>query len=632
MPVDNAQKLNALVAAQATNKSDRWQMPSQPILPSIRFGKQLRIWAKRLDNKPDLVRNIADLLKGSGCRGLWVFTRDGTGQMSEPISLFGNDKELTDLLAPNLKTASEVCVSNSTLICLELQENPGHVLLAAGVISGDEVVDVLVGLFPSTNNNSEGVPYDWAMTVAVDTISKWQMSRYVTATKTQIASLSSFVNMAAAINRTDNKLDASITLANELKAATETTTVALMLRNGRKGPFKLVAMSGVEFFDNNASTTQTIESTVLGLQEEPTFWSKNKDNQDGELKVNLQNFCGLFDSPGCGLLPLRDLDDHHFGWLLLGLTEDQCNNPQTEKHFQQISGLVAGQLGTVLRAQRTMTRVVLDNTRRNLKTGLAKKLGAMALLTTIAMCLPFTYKIPCDCELQLTSRRFVAAPYEGLLEKSLVASGDVVPQGAVLARMDARQLRMSLSGLNADMQSEQKKRDSALARGSVAESQIARAEMARLQSEISITEQRLNNTEIRSPIAGVIVSGDMEKAEGAPLEMGQDLFEVGPLEEMVVEIQIPEREIQYVQTDMTVHFEFEAFPFEIFSGTIQRIHPRAEIANNDSVFIAEVALQNEAGQLRPGLKGRAKISAGRHMLGWNLFHGAMEQGRRWLIW
>ena len=632
MSVDNAQKLNALVAAQATNKSDRWQMPSQPILPSIRFGKQLRIWAKRLDNKPDLVRNIADLLKGSGCRGLWVFTRDGTGQMSEPISLFGNDKELTDLLAPNLKTASEVCVSNSTLICLELQENPGHVLLAAGVISGDEVVDVLVGLFPSTNNNSEGVPYDWAMTAAVDTISKWQMGRYVTATKTQIASLSSFVNMSAAINRTDNKLDASITLVNELKAATETTTVALMLRKGRKGPFKLVAMSGVEFFDNNASTTQTIESTVLGLQEEPTFWSKNKDSQGGEMKVNLHNFCGLFDAPGCGLLPLSDLDDQHFGWLLLGLTEDQCNNPQSEKHFQQISGLVAGQLGTVLRAQRTMTRVVLDNTRRNLKTGLAKKLGAMALLTTIAMCLPFTYKIPCDCELQLTSRRFVAAPYEGLLEKSLVASGDVVPQGAVLARMDARQLRMSLSGLNADLQSEQKKRDSALARGSVAESQIARAEMARLQSEISITEQRLNNTEIRSPIAGVIVSGDMEKAEGAPLEMGQDLFEVGPLEEMVVEIQIPEREIQYVETDMTVHFEFEAFPFETFSGTIQRIHPRAEIANNDSVFIAEVALQNEAGQLRPGLKGRAKISAGRHMLGWNLFHGAMEQGRRWLIW
>ena len=83
---------------------------------------------------------------------------------------------------------------------------------------------------------------------------------------------------------------------------------------------------------------------------------------------------------------------------------------------------------------------------------------------------------------------------------------------------------------------------------------------------------------------------------------------------------------------MNVTFEFDAFPFETFDGEIERIHPRAELLDTESVFVAEVSLENASGQLRPGLKGRARIQGERHPLGWNLFHGAFEKARQWLIW
>lgn len=42
------------------------------------------------------------------------------------------------------------------------------------------------------------------------------------------------------------------------------------------------------------------------------------------------------------------------------------------------------------------------------------------------------------------------------------------------------------------------------------------------------------------------VSDDIDKADGAPLEMGQTLFEIAPLEEgMMAEISVPEEEIQH---------------------------------------------------------------------------------------
>ena len=604
----------------------------RPILPSIKFSKQLNSIVKKSATKPEMVRGVSVLLKAAGCTALWIVTKDGETH-SQPISLLGDDAALLQVMGNTHEKIIPLVESNQSLVSLEPPSLAGSILLGAPIVSGQTVTDIVIGLYPTTNRTP--VPLDWAFEVTCNAVSNWQMTQFVQSSRHQLASLSSFVNMAAAMNRTDNQLEASITLVNELKNATRTGHVALMLKQGKRAPLKLVAMSGVEFFDRNASMTQTIESTILGLDEEPLFWSNNSEDSatdQAELRVNLRNFCNLFDAAGCALLPLRNSADELFGWLLLSLDSDQCGNEQTKRHFFQITNMVAGQMETVLKSQRTITRIWLDNTSRFLKKNVFRKIALILAIAGVVLCLPFAYKIPCDCELQLTSRRFVAAPYEGLLEKTLVASGDIVTEGQTLARMDARQLRMELSGLTANIESERKKRDSALAKGAVAESQIARSEMNRLDSEIAIITDRLSDTEIRSPVAGVIVSGDMDKVEGAPMEMGQNLFEVGPLEQMLVEVHIPESEIQHAQPGMNVTFEFDAFPFETFEGEIERIHPRAEVLDTESVFVAEVSLENASGQLRPGLKGRARIQGERHPLGWNLFHGAFEKARQWLIW
>ena len=156
--------------------------------------------------------------------------------------------------------------------------------------------------------------------------------------------------------------------------------------------------------------------------------------------------------------------------------------------------------------------------------------------------------------------------------------------------------------------------------------------MARMDAKATVLRQRSEQLEIRSPVDGVVISGDLRRAEGAPLTTGQTLFEIAPLEEMVLEIGIPEEDIGHISMGQTVESVLNALPDRSWIGTIERIHPRSELVDQDYVFVAEVRFQNELGLLRPGMKGRAKIETAKHPLGWNLFHKAVDQVRFWVGW
>jgi len=242
------------------------------------------------------------------------------------------------------------------------------------------------------------------------------------------------------------------------------------------------------------------------------------------------------------------------------------------------------------------------------------------------------YRVKCECQIQPTQRRFVAAPYNGILEKSLVEVGAVVTKDQVIARLDGRQLRIELAGIEAEFEGARRRRDSSLAMREIAQSQIEKSEMNRLSAQIKLLNNRMKDLEVRSPIDGVIVVGDMDKVQGAPLEMGQNLFEVAPLQTMVAEIGIPESEIHYVKDSDAVTLKINSFPFEKWSGNVQQIHPSAEIIGDETVFVAEVEIDNVSGELRPGMEGSAKISTHWSPIGWNLFHNAWETLRYWTIW
>ena len=136
--------------------------------------------------------------------------------------------------------------------------------------------------------------------------------------------------------------------------------------------------------------------------------------------------------------------------------------------------------------------------------------------------------------------------------------GDKVAAGDILVAMDNRELKLKQAELTASRDQALKKRDRAMngAEGKdFSAAQVAAFEADGIAQELALVERKLSMLEVKAPIAGVVVSGDLRRAEGQPIRQGQVLFEVAPLDAMLVEVDVPDRE-----------FSRDGAPFDIPGG------------------------------------------------------------------
>ena len=105
-----------------------------------------------------------------------------------------------------------------------------------------------------------------------------------------------------------------------------------------------------------------------------------------------------------------------------------------------------------------------------------------------------------------------------------------------------------------------------------------------------------------------------------------------PLEKMHVEPAIAEDDQPYVLCDMPVHVVLDAFPLQSYESQIQHVHPRAELIEQQNVFVAKTLLDNPHQKLLPGMRGRAHIKAGTARIGWIIFRRPLATVLEWLGW
>lgn len=246
--------------------------------------------------------------------------------------------------------------------------------------------------------------------------------------------------------------------------------------------------------------------------------------------------------------------------------------------------------------------------------------------------IPFPHSVRCKAVCEPAVRRVVGAPFDGKLEDVHVRAGDQVTQGQVLAIMDGSELRSERAALEAKLAQARQRRAAALTTQDPSKAELERLEVNELRSEIEVLEGRASRLELRSPIDGIVVIGDLERAKGAPLATGEDLFEIAPLEALVVEVAIPERDISYVENGLPISIQLDSARGRTHRSELKSVHPRNELRDNQSVFIGEADIENSKLSLRPGMNGSAKIHAGFKPLGWILFHRPFEALRKVVGW
>lgn len=261
-----------------------------------------------------------------------------------------------------------------------------------------------------------------------------------------------------------------------------------------------------------------------------------------------------------------------------------------------------------------------------------KQLLIVAGVILLLGLVPFPHTVSCNVTCEPAVRRYVAAPYDSKLLEAKVLPGDEVKKGQLLALLDGSDLRSQIAGLQAELSQASQRRAGALNTNNASEAELERLEIKKLRGEIDLLTTRKNNLEIRSPVSGVVVSGNLERQKGVPLSMGENLFEIAPLNDLVAEVAVPESEISFVTSGQKCRISLDSGQGASHRTTLERIHPRNEMRESESVFVAEANISNEETDIRPGMTGTARISTGFKPIGWILFHKPFEVARQWIGW
>lgn len=562
----------------------------------------------------------------------------------------GQAEHLEGLLAPidgatqnlrdQLKLAATEClrrnslmwtsISSELILCaLPLGSLPGHCLL-------------MICQTPSSQSFAEK---EWnnrittSLLMLSSLIAEWALQRTGRQNAQNASTVAALIEIVAFVQSANDSNAGCQRLADSLQSYLEANRVVVGLCRGGRTDVKVTAISGGAVIDPFAEETRLVESALQEslIRATSGVWPiLDVTNRHALLSHQQLAESGFGES--LVSMPIQTESGEAMGCLLVTFpikTNDASMTDrirEAERFLRAGAGALCGCLGVMQKVADSRWLSLIRGARGILSTSRLQMAAWLSGAVAMVLLVPMTYRIACELELQPVERRYVAAPFDGPLEQCLVEPGDVVSKDQLLAQMDGREIRWELAEVQANLNKATKERNTQLSKKEFGNAAISGHEMQRLEQRAALLEHRNSSLEIRSPSDGVVVSGDHREAEGVPLEVGKTLFEIAPLDAMVVELCIPEEDIRHVQVGMTVDIQLEAVPEDSLTAVIRSVHPRAEIRDGKNIFIAEADIPNHDSLLRPGMRGSAAVNTRRHALGWNLFHKPAAWLLGWLGW
>jgi multidrug resistance efflux pump len=244
------------------------------------------------------------------------------------------------------------------------------------------------------------------------------------------------------------------------------------------------------------------------------------------------------------------------------------------------------------------------------------KLGTATLVIAAAI-LSFAktdYRVTAAATLEGSVQRVVSAPIQGYIAEAGARAGDRVTQDEVLARLDDRALKLERTRWLSEREQRLKEYQRALAENDRARVQVLRAEIEQSQARIDLIEEQVGRTEIRAPFDGIVVRGDLSQMLGAPVQRGELLFEIAPLDDYRILLRVDERDINEVAVGQPGTLILSSLPFVRLQFHVTKLTPISVAEEGRNNFRVEAQLVDKSPAIRPGMQGYGKVSIGQRKL------------------
>jgi RND family efflux transporter MFP subunit len=427
---------------------------------------------------------------------------------------------------------------------------------------------------------------------------------------------------------------AATAVATELATHLACERVSLGFLHGRE--IRVEAISHSASFDARTKLIRDIAAAMEeAVDQEATLVYPPPDPGVTDLSKAHAGLCeAQADGAVCTLL--LSASGRVLGALTLEYPADRSPDREHVPLCQQVAALVGPILDSKRREERWIGWKVWDAVGRLASELFApdrpgRKLvaGGVATLVLILTLVPATYRISAPARLEGTVQRVMVAATDGYIAESRTRAGDVVKQGEILGALDDMELKLERRKWLGRRAQVAKKYRAALARHDRAEVNIVLAQLEQADAEIALLDEQLLRTQLVAPFDGVVARGDLSESLGSPVERGEVLFEVAPLDRYRIILEVDEREISDVELGQPGELTLSAIPGESLPLHVERITRVATSEDARNFFRVEAGLEKAPKRLRPGMEGVGKIEAGRRSLLWIWTHSLFDWFRLW---
>ena len=186
--------------------------------------------------------------------------------------------------------------------------------------------------------------------------------------------------------------------------------------------------------------------------------------------------------------------------------------------------------------------------------------------------------------------------------------GDVVKSGALLSQLDDQVFTAGLESAKvaSDHLDKQVVRMETLEQrgyGAAADTEKARTDAAAGRQVVVQSQIDLGNTKIVAPVGSVVLSRSVNPGEYTAV--GEELFQLGPIEQVYMVAMVPTDMTGFVSLGMAAEVGIDSFPGEIFKGEVVKINAVASVTTR--TFPVYIRIENHDLRLKPGVTGYARL-------------------------
>jgi multidrug resistance efflux pump len=282
---------------------------------------------------------------------------------------------------------------------------------------------------------------------------------------------------------------------------------------------------------------------------------------------------------------------------------------------------------------------------------------ALALFLAAMVFVPWDYRVEAEGLLLPADKREVFVPMDAEVREVVVASGQKVAKGDLLARLESKELEADLVMASTQLDEKRKlhrslqfqidqavksgqRNDELRLFGQLGE---AREQIIGLSRQVEILTERAAKLEVRAPVDGTVATFQVDQLlKNRPVQRGEVLLsimnEAGPWQ---LELKVEESRLGHLvraqeksSEPLPVEFVLVMKPETHYAAVLKDVATRATLNEEQQLVVRSTAdLQTDLGdQRRSGAEVRARIACGTKSLGYVLFGDVIEFIERYLWW